>query len=235
MLTKNLSSDSLKFLSSQLSNSKYMEHRMYKRGVYDQNSRATGLGLSSPGIYGQAAQFHSFSPQSQAPAPPSTISNEIGLQSWTPGNAEIHAYSNGIPVAYQHKNTLLQDFAASPMSGYSPLSVTQVTVPDIAALVLSNQLDKCYAYALDRGSGQYTRLVPADHLPPMIGLPRTQGPEELIILPTPRGTDHFTGAPQASIIGDGWPKVRLNDKRNETVQVRMFFRRINLPHFCTHP
>lgn len=44
-------------------------------------------------------------------------------------------------------------------------------------------LESSYAYALDRGNGQYTRLVPADRLPTMEDLPKTQGPDGLIILP----------------------------------------------------
>ncbi|KAJ5012360.1 Chromatin remodeling factor mit1 [Colletotrichum sp. SAR 10_99] len=48
-----------------------------------------------------------------------------------------------------------------------------------------------YAYCLDRGNGNYTRLVPADTLPPLVGIPAVQhGAEGMLVLPAPRGLDH---------------------------------------------
>ncbi|KAK7397853.1 hypothetical protein QQX98_012787 [Neonectria punicea] len=42
-----------------------------------------------------------------------------------------------------------------------------------------------YAYCLDRGNGQYTRLVPADLLPPLNEVPARQpGPGGMVVLPT---------------------------------------------------
>ncbi|TDZ27337.1 hypothetical protein C8035_v010522 [Colletotrichum spinosum] len=47
-----------------------------------------------------------------------------------------------------------------------------------------------YAYCLDRGNGNYTRLIPADSLPPLVGIPAVQNRAEgLFVLPTPRGLD----------------------------------------------
>ncbi|KAH7149415.1 hypothetical protein B0J13DRAFT_305316 [Dactylonectria estremocensis] len=41
-----------------------------------------------------------------------------------------------------------------------------------------------YAYCLDRGNGQYTRLIPADMLPPLNEIPARQpGPPGMVILP----------------------------------------------------
>lgn len=41
-----------------------------------------------------------------------------------------------------------------------------------------------YAYCLDRGNGQYTRLIPADVLPPLNEIPARQpGPPGMVILP----------------------------------------------------
>ncbi|CAJ2503258.1 Uu.00g106520.m01.CDS01 [Anthostomella pinea] len=49
------------------------------------------------------------------------------------------------------------------------------------------QLDASYAYCYDRGNGVYTRLVPADMLPPLRDLPMTQqGCSGMIVLPLPR-------------------------------------------------
>ncbi|KAI8299308.1 Chromatin remodeling factor mit1 [Colletotrichum sp. SAR11_240] len=48
-----------------------------------------------------------------------------------------------------------------------------------------------YAYCLDRGNGNYTRLVPADTLPPLVGIPAVQhGAEGMLVLPSPRGLDY---------------------------------------------
>ncbi|KAK1530725.1 uncharacterized protein CCOS01_05828, partial [Colletotrichum costaricense] len=47
-----------------------------------------------------------------------------------------------------------------------------------------------HGYCLDRGNGNYTRLIPADSLPPLIGIPAVQnGAEGLLVLPQPRGVD----------------------------------------------
>ncbi|KAI1462823.1 hypothetical protein F4805DRAFT_472037 [Annulohypoxylon moriforme] len=50
------------------------------------------------------------------------------------------------------------------------------------------QLDGVYAYCFDRGNGQYTRLVPADMLPPLKDVPALQqGCAGMVVLPLPRG------------------------------------------------
>ena len=50
------------------------------------------------------------------------------------------------------------------------------------------QADQAYAYCLDRGDGEYTRLIPADMLPEMQGVPRRQrGAEGMAVLPVPGG------------------------------------------------
>ncbi|KAI1204672.1 uncharacterized protein F4807DRAFT_324298 [Annulohypoxylon truncatum] len=50
------------------------------------------------------------------------------------------------------------------------------------------QLDGIYAYCFDRGNGQYTRLVPADMLPPLKDVPALQqGCAGMMVLPLPRG------------------------------------------------
>ncbi|OTA70653.1 hypothetical protein K449DRAFT_442344 [Hypoxylon sp. EC38] len=49
------------------------------------------------------------------------------------------------------------------------------------------QLDSCYAYCYDRGNGQYTRLIPADMLPPLKDIPALQqNCSGMIALPHPR-------------------------------------------------
>ncbi|RYO91414.1 hypothetical protein DL764_008280 [Monosporascus ibericus] len=49
------------------------------------------------------------------------------------------------------------------------------------------QLDASYAYCFDRGNGQFTRLVPADALPPLRDVPAIQhGCAGMLVLPLPR-------------------------------------------------
>lgn len=46
----------------------------------------------------------------------------------------------------------------------------------------------CYAYCFDRGNGQYTRLIPADMLPPLVDIPALQqGFLGMTVLPCPTG------------------------------------------------
>jgi hypothetical protein len=50
------------------------------------------------------------------------------------------------------------------------------------------QLETSYAYCFDRGNGRYTRLIPADMLPPLQDVPqRQQETRGMIVLPQPRG------------------------------------------------
>src|SRR5450432_221627 len=67
--------------------------------------------------------------------------------------------------------------AATSNTGSSFAVVSPVSDGICASICFSNaQLDSCYAFALHRGNGVYTRLIPADRLPPMRGLAQTQGP-----------------------------------------------------------
>lgn len=56
------------------------------------------------------------------------------------------------------------------------------------AQVAESELDEIYAYCFDRGNGQYTRLIPADMLPKLQGIPsRQQGCVGMKVLPVPPG------------------------------------------------
>ncbi|KAF4624333.1 hypothetical protein G7Y89_g13837 [Cudoniella acicularis] len=48
------------------------------------------------------------------------------------------------------------------------------------------QLNTAYAYAIQREDGSFTRLIRADQLDSLDGIPRSQGPEGVIVLPQPR-------------------------------------------------
>lgn len=49
-----------------------------------------------------------------------------------------------------------------------------------------SQLNTAFAYGIDRGDGTFTRLLRADELDSIEGIPKLQGPEGLIILPPTR-------------------------------------------------
>lgn len=50
------------------------------------------------------------------------------------------------------------------------------------------QLDNAFAYCFDRGNGQFTRLIPADRLPPLQNIPAIQqGCAGMVVVPQPRG------------------------------------------------
>ncbi|KAH6697595.1 hypothetical protein F5X68DRAFT_257731 [Plectosphaerella plurivora] len=49
-----------------------------------------------------------------------------------------------------------------------------------------SHMDSFYAYCFDRGNGTYTRLIPADMIPPLMNVPATQlGSEGMLVLPLP--------------------------------------------------
>ncbi|KAI9642894.1 hypothetical protein NHQ30_008628 [Ciborinia camelliae] len=60
----------------------------------------------------------------------------------------------------------------------------------------SDQINSAFAYGIRRADGSYTRLLPADELPDLIGVPQHQGPEGLIILPE---VHHGSPKPDAPI------------------------------------
>ena len=52
----------------------------------------------------------------------------------------------------------------------------------------NDEMDNVYGYCFDRGNGQYTRLIPADMLPPLKDIPALQqGCDRMKVLPVPRG------------------------------------------------
>ncbi|KAI0535108.1 hypothetical protein GGR58DRAFT_519704 [Xylaria digitata] len=63
-----------------------------------------------------------------------------------------------------------------------------VTSYPILSPTTDAQLDGSFAYCYDRGNGQYTRLVPADMLPPLQNIPAVQqGHAGMVVVPQPRG------------------------------------------------
>lgn len=71
--------------------------------------------------------------------------------------------------------------------------------PNTFVWIPTTLLETCHAYALERGNGLYTRLIPADQLPKLQGVPKTQGPDGLIILPSPSLPSRMGAATDVSV------------------------------------
>jgi hypothetical protein len=96
----------------------------------------------------------------------------------SPANDPVVMPTQGLgtnpPCPHCRGHGYLQNYVVQPTNWIHPIYLP------IAAL------EEGFAYAIERGYGQYTRLVPADRLPPMVGLPVYQERDGLIILPNPR-------------------------------------------------
>lgn len=102
-------------------------------------------------------------------------------------------------------------FPASTAPRMEPQASLMLPYPDIMAFS-DVQLEASYAYCFDRGGGQYTRLIPADMLPPLQDVPqRQQGTQGMIILPQPRAlppngrSSNTQPVALAVSPGDGYP------------------------------
>lgn len=107
-----------------------------------------------------------------------------GIQTHTgsPNLTQDHGYTTtrGLPSSTSPPDTL--NFFRSPVS-------------------ISHQiLDRSYAYGIRREDGTYTRLVPADQLPKMQGLPQKQDCDGLIIVPIPRAMSPLSRARDAPTV-----------------------------------
>lgn len=101
-----------------------------------------------------------------------------GSGGYDPHHPNINMYRSPPPSRHR-SNTAFTGEASVPLSAVVPGS----------AFVSSEQLDVAYAYGIQREDGSYTRLIRADELGDMNNVPRGQGPEGLIILPSPHQVD----------------------------------------------
>ncbi|KAI1439152.1 hypothetical protein GGR50DRAFT_690511 [Xylaria sp. CBS 124048] len=83
-------------------------------------------------------------------------------------------YAGSIMDQHQHQHQQLQLANVTPYPTFGPISEAQ--------------LDESYAYCYDRGNGQYTRLIPADMLPPLQNIPALQQScVGMVVVPLPGG------------------------------------------------
>lgn len=100
---------------------------------------------------------------------------ESSYSPFEPSGSTPTGRANRSPTSFPVRNPIRTEDHAAPMS-----------YPNMASL-LESQLDSCYAYCFDRGNGQYTRLIPADMLPPLQNIPAIQqGCHGMIVLPALR-------------------------------------------------
>ena len=94
------------------------------------------------------------------------------------------------PLPYLRGGSLMSENSV-PLSSVCPGSV----FPSDA------QLNTAYGYGIQRNDGGITRLLPADQLADIYGVPARQGPEGLIILPAPRQVSPRRRVGPEAIIG----------------------------------
>lgn len=73
------------------------------------------------------------------------------------------------------------------MEGQQSQPVQQRFIPNAALIITEEELNSSYTYALARGNGTFTPLIPADLLPDIDGLDIiTRDATKMIVLPQPR-------------------------------------------------
>ncbi|KAF9882031.1 c-x8-c-x5-c-x3-h type zinc finger protein [Colletotrichum karsti] len=141
--------------------------------------------------YNQQQQYHQhphhYQPQ-QTPMRPipanSTAPRSLDAPNWRMGMS----LASGPAQGHGHYHTL------SSTSGPEYMVMESPVAEGLAATDQGRDVgvdtSGFFAYCLDRGNGNYTRLIPADMLPPLVGIPAVQhGAEGMLVLPAPRGQD----------------------------------------------
>lgn len=147
---------------------------------------------------------HLASPQTQgarpsAPAPPSHHRN-LASANWRAHTAEDVIFSQPPRIMYnpfdvtpthhlQHPSARPTSFPNARMDQYQNLqtNASVISYPNLGP-TSDVQLDSSFAYCYDRGNGQYTRLIPADMLPPLQNIPALQQScIGMVVVPQPRG------------------------------------------------
>lgn len=156
--------------------------------------RSTGSSLSSPSQTDNMSSFQSSRERNerlQTNQVRAGRTNSIA-QGSAPGTWRHPEMPSSIPNSSAYPSSQYDPNA--PMMGYSPgnrgpqlvgeNSVPRSTVCPGPVFAIPEQVQTAYSYGVRRPDGSYTRLLPADEFP-MTGIPPRQGPEGLIIVPTP--------------------------------------------------
>ncbi|RDL37853.1 uncharacterized protein BP5553_05286 [Venustampulla echinocandica] len=128
--------------------------------------------LSTDNSDGQAQQTPNYN---NPPGTPMYSSSYSGQQ-FTPMNPATGAFTPNQPDTWTRADPYIPGGNSVRLSTVVPGPV----FPSEA------QLNVAYAYAIQRADGQYTRLMAADEIEAIDGVPPTQGLEGLIVLPAPR-------------------------------------------------
>lgn len=107
--------------------------------------------------------------------PSQNPTQNIGMNNMNMNNMNNNGNGNG----NGWRRPSVSDPAHLGPEGFTPLTMVRPG----PVYPLPEQLSSAFAYGIRRADGSYTRLLPADELPALNGIPRHQGPEGLIIVP----------------------------------------------------
>ncbi|KAI0098888.1 hypothetical protein GGR51DRAFT_565296 [Nemania sp. FL0031] len=175
---------------------------MDKNSFQSVNDRRNKLTNERPsGNQSQNVQQQPQASRSGIQGPPNNYRSIVSSNWRTPGAGVEDA-------ALSQSRTMYNQFDAATNNHHSQLSAIRTTpfpnprldqhlhlhhVTGVAAYpnpepISDAELDGSFAYCYDRGNGQYTRLIPADMLPPLQNIPpMQQGCAGMIVIPQPRG------------------------------------------------
>lgn len=121
--------------------------------------------------------FHSAREREERIRRNGTVPSQIPIQNMGMNNMNNNGNSNGNGNGWRRPSVC--DPAYTGPEGFTPLTMVRPG----PVYPLPEQISSAFAYGIRRADGSYTRLLPADELPALNGIPRHQGPEGLIIVP----------------------------------------------------
>lgn len=153
------------------------QHQQNQQNLQLQTLRSSmqQLNLSSRGL--ASSNWREQVAADEAAVLPSRASGDF-----TPFDSPISHHMSSTTTRVRHPQSI---FASPRMEQFpQPSGMASYQTPGTFS---DMQLDASYAYCYDRGNGQYTRLIPADMLPPLKDVPALQQScSGMMVLPQPR-------------------------------------------------
>ncbi|OAA68125.1 Zinc finger, CCCH-type [Niveomyces insectorum RCEF 264] len=142
------------------------------------DEQAYATGASSGGRFGHGGYSNQLSPLSSpfdGSQVSSTADHGSSRQDVFPSASDRNTRTSEPPLASSGYGNVTASTAAPSAASFS---APPVTLPSLSSLTLpmpaSNERAPIYAYCFDRGNGLFTRLIPADLLPPLKEIPRVE-------------------------------------------------------------
>ena len=156
----------------------------------------------------QSSAFELAPTSTSSPYPSPTPSSNPVTSIYHPFSPALTSISNNQPGATTTVNTYnfqgqdpLEDNISTPLmisnsqdqSGQAPVGLYKFpplfSPSDAAQTTGSSMASQLQYYCLERGNGCYTRLIPADMLPDLVGIPKTQPDHDgMLVLPDLKST-----------------------------------------------